>query len=113
MAQVFLNDFGNGHTTTNALPPMVEGEQFTINFYPDAGETLERVLAFDSHDYSIALPAVVNNEITMNWRNIWGNLYVDVYYSGSTPPPTPPTTNILLLWALKNKNKKEFAKCIT
>ena len=113
MAQVFLNDFGSGYTTTDALPPMVQGEQFTITFHPDGGAELLTVQAFDSHDYAVALPAVVNNQITMTWYSHWGNLYVDAYYSGSDPPPPVPTTKWWLLWALKNQNKRGYGKCIT
>ena len=32
MAEVFLSDFGSGHTTTDALPPMSEGEVFHLYF---------------------------------------------------------------------------------
>lgn len=90
MAEVFLNDNGNGYTTTDALPPMVDNEPFTITFHPDPGEELLDVRAFDSHDYAVALPAVVNDTLSMRFRSGWGNLYVDIYYSGSTPPPQPP-----------------------
>ena len=107
MAEVFLNTFGNGYATTDALPPMVDGETFTINFYPDPGEDILSVQAFDSHDYSVALPPVVNNEITMNFRSGWGNLYVDIYFSGSTPPG--PSTNewlIPILKRIKDRRRK-------
>lgn len=106
MAEVFLNVFGNGYATTDALPPMVEGETFTINFYPDPGEELLTVQAFDSHDYSVALPPVVNNEITMNFRSGWGNLYVDVYFSGSTPPG-PSIIEWLIPFIKKMKDKRQ------
>lgn len=98
MAEVFLNVFGNGIATTDAIPPMVEGEEFTITFTPDAGESLLDVRAFDSYDYPVALPQVVDDEITMNWRNIWGNLYIDIYFSGSIPPE--PSLPIWLLFKI-------------
>lgn len=97
MAQVFINDHGNGYTTTDALPPMVQGETFTITFHPDPGETLDLVQAFDSYDYSIALPPVVGDQITMTWQSAWNNMYLDVYYSGSAPPPPPGS---LLPWEI-------------
>lgn len=99
MAEVFLNVLGDGSATCDALPPMTEGESFTIRFFPDQGATLDDVRAFDSHDYAVALPAVVDNQITMTWRSIWGNLYVDVYFSGSPTPPPPPST--VPIWLLK------------
>ena len=106
MAEVFLNVFGNGYATTDALPPMVEGETFTIHFYPDPGESLLNVQAFDSHDYSVALPPVVDNEITMNFRSGWGNLYVDIYFSGSTPPQPPTNVPIWLLMKMGENNRR-------
>lgn len=90
MAEVFLNPMGNGTATTDAIPPMVDGEQFTVRFFPDPGEDLLDVRATDSHDFYIALPPVVNNELTMDFRSGWGNIYFDIYFSGSTPPPEPP-----------------------
>lgn len=101
MAEVFLNVFGNGTATTDALPPMVDGEPFTITFSPDPGEDILDVRAFDSNDYPVALPAIVNNVLSMNFRSGWGNLYVDIYFSGSTPPPTPSFP----LWILFNRKK--------
>lgn len=106
MAEVFLNTFGNGYATTDALPPMVEGETFTIHFYPDPGEDLLSVQAFDSHDYSVALPPVVNNEITMNFRSGWGNLYVDIYFSGSIPPDPPTSIPIWLMMKMAENNRR-------
>lgn len=109
MADVYLNDHGNGYSRTDALPPMVDGEPFTIVFVPDPGEFLMDVRAFDSHDYPVALPAVVNNEITMNFRSGWGNLYVDIYYSGSTPPGPGPGPGAFPIWLLKkiaDRNRK-------
>ena len=103
MAEVLLNIFGNGTATTDALPPMVDGEQFTITFTPDPGEELLDVRAFDSHDYAVALAPVINNELTMNFRSAWGNLYVDIYFSGSTPPPGPSFPYWILL---KSKRRK-------
>lgn len=113
MGKVFLNDSGNGHSY--CVPPageeLVNGESFTIYFVPDGGAILDDVRAFDSHDYSVALPAITNNQLTMNFRSGWGNLYVDVYFSGSPTPPTPPALGIPI-WLLKkaadnnNRGKK-------
>lgn len=104
MAEVFLNVFGNGTASTDALPPMVDGETFTITCTPDPGETVESVRAYDSHDYSVALPPLdQNNQITMNFRSGWGNLYVDIYFSGSTPPPPGPGS--FPLWILFKDDK--------
>lgn len=108
MADVYLNDHGNGYTTTDATPPLVDGEVFTVHFYPDAGQELLDVRAFDSHDYSVALPPVVNNSFSMPFRSAWGNLYIDVYYSGSTPPPPEPRTPWWLVIAMKKNNERRL-----
>lgn len=111
MADVYISDHGNGYTTSDAVPPLVDGEYFTLHFYPDGGQELLDVRAYDSHDYAVALPPVVNNEISMQFRSAWGNLYVDVYYSGSTPPEPPTPTGRGLLWllmAMKKNNERRL-----
>lgn len=109
MAEVFINDHGNGYTTSDALSPMVDGETFTLHFYPDAGETLNDVRAFDSYDAPVALPPIVNDTLTMQFRTAWGNLYVDVYYSGSTPPEPPTEKSLLwLIIAMKKNNERRL-----
>lgn len=99
MAEVFLNIFGNGTAYTDALPPMVQGEVFHIHSSPDPGEELLDIRAYDSYDYPVAIQ--VAEDITMSWRSGWNNLYVDIYFSGSTPPPEPPFP----YWLLFNNNK--------
>lgn len=111
MGKVFLNPQGNG--SAYCVPPsgeeLVNGELFTIYFSPDPGATLDQVLAFDSHDYPVAIPAVMNNQLTMNFRSGWGNLYVDIYYSGSpTPPPQPTLPYWLLKKAADNNNRMRY-----
>jgi hypothetical protein len=81
MADVYLNVYGDGTATTDATPPMTEGEIFTIFFHPDGDSELLDVRAFDSHDYSVALPPVTDNELTMRFRSGWGSLYVDIYFT--------------------------------
>lgn len=109
MADVYLNVHGNGIASTDALPPMTEGEPFTITLTPDPGEEVLDVRAYDSHDYSVALPAPVDNVIYANFRTGWGNLYVDIYFSGSTPPgPGPGDFPFWLLAFFKNKKHKKL-----
>lgn len=109
MADVYISDHGNGHTTSDAVPPLVDGEYFTLHFYPDGDAELLDVRAYDSHDYSVALPPVVDNELSIAFRSAWGNLYVDVYYSGSTPPEPPVERHkFWLIMALKKNNERRL-----
>ena len=107
MGQIFLNINGNGnaYVVPPAGDPMVDGEQFTIYFIPDGGATLDDVRAFDSHDYPVALPPITNNQLTMNFRSAWNNLYVDIYFSGSTPPG-PGGFPTWLLFKFRKKRKR-------
>lgn len=109
MAQIYFNVFGNGTYWTDANPPMVDGEWFTVRFIPDGGAELLTVQAYDSHDYAIALPPIVNNEISMQFRTSWGNMYMDIYFSGSTPPE-PPTSRTpwWLIIGLKKNNERRL-----
>ena len=110
MAQIYFNVFGNGAYWTDANPPMVDGEWFTVRFIPDPDCELLQVNAFDSYDYSIALPPILNNEISMQWRSSWGNMYMDIYFTGSTPPepPTPTSGKFWLIMAIKKNNERRL-----
>lgn len=109
MAEVFLNVHGNGMASTDALPPMVDGEPFTITLTPDPGESVDSVRAYDSHDYAVAVPSPIDNVIYMNFRTAWGNLYVDIYFTGSTPPgPGPGDFPFWLLAFFKKKKHKRL-----
>lgn len=109
MAQIYFNVFGNGTYWTDANPPMVDGEWFNVRFIPDGGAELLEVQAYDSHDYAIALPPIVNNELSMQFRTSWGNMYMDIYFSGSTPPEPPtPRTPWWLIMGLKKNNERRL-----
>ena len=89
MGKVFLNPMGDGYAycIPAAGTELSNNERFEIFCVPDAGATLDDVRAFDSHDYSVAIP--VGDHIVMKFRSTWGNLYVDIYFSGSPEPPQP------------------------
>lgn len=108
MGKVFLNPQGDGsaYCIPAAGTELADGERFEIHFVPFSGASLDSVRAFDSHDYAVALPAVSNNTITMNFRSAWGNLYVDVYFSGSPTPPTP-AGSFIWLWLKIAKLKRK------
>jgi hypothetical protein len=109
MGKVFLNVSGDGsaYCVPIAGTELSDGERFEIYSVPFSGADLEDIRAFDSHDYAVALPPVVNNEITMNFRSGWGNLYVDIYFSGSTPPgPSTIDWLIPVLKRIKDRRRK-------
>lgn len=112
MGQIFLNNHGNGHTY--CVPPfgstMIDGEQFTVYFNPDSGATLNDVRAYDSYDYPITLPSIVNNEMTMNFRTAWRNMYLSVYYSGSEPPPTHISFMTLICLLASKKKRRRYVR---
>ena len=103
MGQVFLNPNGNGTAYVDNPNPN-DGERFTIHSIPDPGETLDDIRAFDSHDYPIAIPTA--QTVSMIFRASWGNLYVDIYFSGSTPPTPPqPPFPYWLLYKIRDGNQ--------
>lgn len=108
MGEVYLSIYGDGTAWTDATSPMYDNEPFTVYFQPFDGAELLDVRAFDSHDYSIALPAVVDNELHMTFAEPWGSIYFDIYFSGSVPPepPTPTTSKLWLLMGLKKNNER-------
>lgn len=106
MPDVYLSVYGDGSATTDATPPMTEGEIFTIFFHPDGGSELLDVRAFDSHDYAVALPPVTDNELTMRFRSGWGSLYVDIYFTGAEPPE--PSFPFWILFFRKKKHRKKI-----
>lgn len=103
MGNVFLNPNGNGTAYVDNPNPN-DGERFTIHSIPDPGETLDDIRAFDSHDYPIAIPTA--QTVSMIFRASWGNLYVDIYFSGSTPPTPPqPAFPYWLLYKIRDGNQ--------
>ena len=90
MAGVYLNVSGDGTAYTNAVPPLVDGEEIIIYCTPYAGATLQDVRVWTSYDESVAIS--VSTEIHLTYQSIWNSLYVDVYFSGAPiPPPEPPS----------------------
>lgn len=84
---VYLSVYGDGTAYTDAVPPLVNGEEFTIFSTPDPGATLEDIRVWTSFDEAIAI--TVSEEVTLTYRSEWRNVYVDVYFSGAPIPPEP------------------------
>lgn len=104
MGKVFLNVSGDGsaYCVPAAGTELADGERFEIYSVPFSGADLEDIRAFDSHDYSVAIP--VADHIVMQFRSGWGNLYVDIYFTGSPEPPSP--VGRIPIWLLKKAADK-------
>ena len=102
MAQVFVNPQGNGTCYVDNEAP-TQGETITIYCVPyDDAELLE-VQAWTSYDESIALsPQALEQTITYN--SAWRNVYIDAYFTGSTPTPDPPSFTEKYPWLLFKKD---------
>lgn len=100
MGKVYLNPSGDGsaYCIPAAGTELSNGERFEIYSIPYSGAELLDVRAFDSHDYPVAIP--VSDHIVMQFRDGWGNLYVDIYFSGSPTPPGPVPGSVPI-WLLK------------
>ena len=106
MGKVFLNPQGDGsaYCIPAAGTELANNERFEIFSVPYSGASLDRIAAFDSHDYSVAIPT--SEHIVMPFNSAWGNLYVDIYFSNSPTPPVP-TTGFIWLWLKIAKLKKK------
>lgn len=86
MAQVFLNVRGNGTAYVDNEAP-TQGEEFTIHCIPFDDAELLDVKLWTSDDQSIAI--TVGPDITLTYQSIYGNVYADIYFTGSEPQPEP------------------------
>ena len=102
MGHVYLNPIGGGTATVDNPNPN-NGERFTIYCIPYLGYQLDDVRAFDSYDHPVAI--VVGTTISMVFDDAWGNLYVDIYFTGSGPtPPGPGGFPKWLLFKIRDGN---------
>lgn len=86
MARVYFNVRGEG-TAYCDTQDLIEGEEFTIYCVAFEGSELLDVKLWTSDDQSIAI--TVDNEITLTYQSIYGNIYADIYFTGSEPQPEP------------------------
>lgn len=105
MSNIYVNVSGNGFAyVTNPTPS--DGDIVTLYATPDAGETLDDIIAIDSGGHSIAL--AVTQSQTFIYRASWGDVFITVMFSGSTPP-TPtflPAWLIAVIKKAKERSKK-------
>lgn len=105
MGQIFMNINGNGYAYVSNNYP-IDGERVTLTCVPDPGEILLQVFATDSWDHYIALfPDALQQSFI--FRDAWNNMYIEVYFSGSTPPgPGPGSFPAWLLFKFKKRKKR-------
>lgn len=100
MATVYLNIRGNG-TAYCDNPEPTQGEEFTIYCIPYDGAELLDVKLWTSDDQSIAI--TVDTEITLTYQDVYGNVYADIYFTGSEPQPEPLFRYLWLLAKAANR----------
>lgn len=102
MAQVFCNSFGNGYCYVDNSAP-TQGESITIYCVPFDDSQLIEVQAWTSYDESIAIdPEALEQTIT--YQSAYRNVYIDAYFTGSTPTPDPPKFVDKYPWLLFKKD---------
>ena len=84
MSEIFVQSFGSGTAIVDNPYPS-GGDLVTLRCFPDEGASLEDIIYTDSYDHYIALP--VGEEVQFRFNAAWNNLYIEAYFTGSTPPP--------------------------
>ena len=97
MSKINVSYSGNGYAYISDPDPE-PNQPVTLFATPNAGETLDDIVATDQYGYSIALD--VQQQQTFRYNSAWGNISIVVTFSGSTPP-TPPTPSFNMWWLLK------------
>ena len=100
MARVYFNVRGEGTAYTDTQD-LIEGEEFTIYCVHFDDAQLLDVKLWTSDDQSIAI--TVGPEITLTYQSIYGNVYADIYFTGSVPQPEPLFRYLWLLAKAANR----------
>lgn len=105
MGHIYLQSFGDGTASVSDVNP-VNNQRVYLHCTPYSGASLDRIVATDSYDHSIALLQV--EEQSFIFRDSWNNMYIEVYFSNSPtpPPPTPPQLPLQILLCLLASKKK-------
>lgn len=88
MAKIDVVVSGNGIAYIDDNNPE-PNQVVTLTCTPDAGETLDDILAWDSTGHSIAM--YVQEVQSFAWNPDWVSMTISVEFSGTTPPPPTPT----------------------
>ena len=100
MSNIWVSSYGNGSAWVDNPQP-ADGDTITLYANADPGETLDDITATDYQGYAIALATTPVQ--TFVYQAAWNDMYINVFFSGSTPPPTP-----LWLWAILFKRKRRI-----
>lgn len=104
MAFIFVNVNGDGTAYVDNPNPL-PNDLVTLFAYPDTGAELLDIIARDEGGHSIALSVVP--EQSFQYMSAYGNITIDVYFSGSTPPaPVITAKDIAIMFKLSNNRNK-------
>lgn len=92
MGRVYVSTHGDGYAYVIPSYELSDGEEFTIYSVPYEGSSFEDIRLWTSYDESIAITP--SEEVTVEYRSAWRNVYADVYFSGAPVPPEPEPPNI-------------------
>lgn len=98
MARVFVQSFGDGYCWVDNDAP-TQGETITIHCEPYPPSDLEEVQAWTSFDEAIAIDPL-SMEQTITYQSAWRNVYIEAYFTGSSPSPDPPSAAVKYPWLL-------------
>lgn len=105
MAFIFVDVHGNGVAYVDNPNP-VAGDPVTLYATPDPNEQLLDIIARDQGGHYIALDPGLTVQ-TFTYNSDWGNVVIEVYFSGSIPPqPTLSASTIALLFK-KSMDKRQ------
>lgn len=94
MGEIFLHSYGNGSAYASNYYPS-DNERVILTSVPNSGATLDDIQAFDQNGHSIALP--VREQLVFRYRDSYGAMTINVYFSGG---PTPPPFSRFPIWLL-------------
>ena len=105
MSEIFVFSSGNGYAYVDIQYPY-DGQQVHLSAVPDLNEQLLDIQARDHNGYAIALATVEDQDFI--YQDTWGDMTIEVYFSGSTPPPPPPPQPQPWMWAILKRRKRNL-----
>lgn len=86
-----INVIASGNGTAYCIPAVVynTGESIELYANPSLGATLDDIVMYEQHGWSVAVSVTTYQVIT--YDQSWGDCTIYVTFSGGSPPPPPPT----------------------